>query len=197
MSQGPQTAPPESGLRWFRIVAVIVVALALAVGTWLILRDGGEDEPPAGDSGSEPGSRRARSSAVSLARLRALRQRTGYDIYWAGPRPGSTYELTRTTDGNTFIRYLPQGVAVGSPRPAYLTVGTYPRQGALRGLRRVARRRGSAALRVGGGLAVYSRDRPNSVYLAFPGEEVLVEVYDPSPTRARRLARSGRIRPVR
>lgn len=196
MTQGPQTAPPESALRWFRIGAAIVVALAVAAGAWLLLSDGG-DEAPQRAAGDDAAQRKARSSAASRAQLRALRQRTGYDLYWAGPRPGYIYELTRTADGNTFIRYLPKGVAVGSLRPDYLTVGTYPRQNALRGLRRVARRRDSAALTVtGGGLAVYSRDRPNSVYIAFPRADVQVEVYDPSPRRARTLARSGRIRPV-
>ena len=39
-------------------------------------------------------------------------------------------------------------------------------------------------------------DLPNSVYLAYPGENVQVEVYDPRPQRARRLAREGRVRPI-
>lgn len=35
-----------------------------------------------------------------------------------------------------------------------------------------------------------------SVHLAFPGIPYEIEVYDPSPTTARRLAASGDIRPV-
>ena len=48
----------------------------------------------------------------------------------------------------------------------------------------------------GGHRGLYGRDRPSSVYLAFPGGDVQVEVYDPSPRKARRLARSGRVRPT-
>ena len=195
MTQGPQTAPPESGLRWFRIVAVILVVLAAGVGAWLLLRDSGDD-PSRSDAG-EPERPRPKSTAVSARQLRALRRGTGYDLYWAGPRPGATYELTRTADGATFIRYLPQGVSVGDPSTDYLTIGTYPRQNAFRGLRRLARRDSVSLDVVGRGIAVYRRDRPQSVYLAFPGEEVQVEVYDPSPERARRLARSGRVRAIR
>jgi hypothetical protein len=49
----------------------------------------------------------------------------------------------------------------------------------------------------GGGLAVYSRTQPNSVYVAFPRGNVQIEVYDPSAPRARRLARGGQVRPTR
>jgi hypothetical protein len=34
-----------------------------------------------------------------------------HPVYWAGPRPSYTYELTRTSDGRIFVRYLPTGVA--------------------------------------------------------------------------------------
>ena len=46
------------------------------------------------------------------------------------------------------------------------------------------------------GIAVYSRARPESVYIAYPGRELQIEVYDPSPRKARQLARSGRVKPV-
>ncbi len=86
---------------------------------------------------------------------------------------------------------------VGDRRPDYTTIGTYPRPGAVKGLRRLARQPEAETFRLaGGGIAVYGRDRPSSVYLAFPGQDVQVEVYDPSPRKARRLARSGRVRPV-
>jgi hypothetical protein len=195
VTQAPQPIPqsrrqptPEQGRRRVRIAAVIAVAVVVAFGAWLIFRDGDDDGSPEGPA----------STAASVDQLRALPQQTGHEIYWAGRRVESTYELTQTTDGNVFIRYLPSGVSVGDQQPAYLTVGSYPRRNALRGLRRIARRQGSVSFSVNrGGLAVYSRDRPNSVYVAFPGEDVQVEVYDPSPQRARRLVRNGRIRQLR
>jgi hypothetical protein len=192
MTQAPQlpqsqTARPRQGVRRIRVGAAIAVALAVAFAAWLIFRDGD-------DKSSEPG---PASSAASVAQLRALPTETGHDIYWVGRRQGYTYELTRTVDGNVYIRYLPPGVPVGDGQPAYLTIGTYPRSNALNGLRRLARRRGNVSFAVeGGGLAVYSRGRPNSVYVAHPGDPVQVEVYDPSAQRARGLARDGQVRPV-
>jgi len=175
-------------VRRVRVGAAIAVALVVAFAAWLIFRDGGDD-------GSQPAG--PASSAASVAQLRALPGEAGHDIYWVGRRNGYTYELTRTTDGNVYIRYLPPGVAVGDAQPAYLTIGTYPRTKALNGLRRLGQRSGNVSFPVtGGGLGVYSRSRPNSVYVAYPGDPVQVEVYDPSPQRARRLARDGRVRPI-
>jgi hypothetical protein len=169
-----------------RLGAVIAVALVVAFAAWLIFR--GDDDK----SGQPKG---PASTAATPSQLRAIPEETGQELYWAGPRAGYTYELTRTTDGNNFIRYLPEGVAVGAQQPNYLTVGTYPRRRALQGLRRLARRQTSVSFEVPrNGLAVYSRQRPTSVYLAFPNEDVQVEVFDPNAKRARRLARS--VRPI-
>jgi hypothetical protein len=175
-------------VRRLRAGAVIAVVLAVAFGAWVILvRD---------DDGGSPASAPA-SSAASVAQLRGIPAETGHPLYWAGRRSGFTYELTRTADGYVYVRYLPPGIPVSAEQPNYLTIGTYPRPRALQGLRSLARRAGVVSFAVrGGGIAVYTRDRPDSVYLAFPRDDVQIEVYDPSAESARRLARSGRVRPI-
>jgi hypothetical protein len=187
--QPPDAASPRpSARRRVRAGAALGLVLAVAFGAWLVLRErGGETPAPEGPV----------SSGASVAQLRALSDQTGHPVYWAGQLENHTYELTRPTDGNVYVRYLPPGVPVGDRQPDYTTVGTYPRRRALRGLRRVSRLPDAVSFAVAdGGIAVYSRDRPSSVYLAFPGEDVQVEVYDPAPRKARRLARSGRVRPI-
>ena len=47
-----------------------------------------------------------------------------------------------------------------------------------------------------GAIAVYSKSRPTNIYLAYPGSDVQIEVYDPSPAQARSLVASGRVVPV-
>jgi hypothetical protein len=181
-------AETASQPRRLRTGAAIALALAVAFAAWLVLRERG-GETPAADGPV--------SSAASVAQLRALPNRTGHPVYWAGRVEDHTYELTRPTDGNVYVRYLPPGVRVGDRQPDYTTVGTYPRPGAMRELRRLSRQPGAVSFPVAdGGIAVYGRARPTSVYLAFPGEDVQVEVYDPTPRKARRLARSGRVRPI-
>lgn len=48
----------------------------------------------------------------------------------------------------------------------------------------------------GGGVAFYARTRPTNVYVAYPGTDVQIEVYDRSAGRAHRLVAAGRIVPV-
>src|SRR6478672_5430952 len=69
---------------------------------------------------------RAPASAATLADLRALKGKTGHDIFWAGRKRGYTYELTQTSGGDIYIRYLPPGVPVGAAGADFLSIGTYP-----------------------------------------------------------------------
>jgi hypothetical protein len=48
----------------------------------------------------------------------------------------------------------------------------------------------------GGGVAFYSPSAPTSVYLAYPGTDVQIEVFDPSADQARVLVESGAVRAV-
>jgi hypothetical protein len=142
-------------------------------------------------------SSQAAPAIVSTAGLQALARSIGHPLYWAGPRPGTAYELRRTTDGLVYVRYLPAGTKAGANLAA-LTVGTYPVQGAFAAGLQQAKRSGSVQVPVtGGGVAFYARSAPTSVYLAFPGLNVQVEVYDPSPAQARALVTSGKIVPIR
>ncbi len=174
-----------------RIGAVIAVVIAVAFIVWLIAKDGGGD---GGDKSAE----RAEPAAASVRELRALPDALGHEVYWAGTRPGNTYELTQTRDGSVYIRYLPPGVDVGANEPRYTTVGTYPHADAFKTVQKAARRRGATVERIeGGGLAVRSREHPKSVYFAYPNSDFLLEVFDPSPTRALRLVTSGQVRAIR
>jgi hypothetical protein len=118
-------------------------------------------------------------------------------VYWAGPRVGATYELTRSPDGRVYVRYLTGGAKVGSPLPDFLTVGTYVVPDAPAAVRAAAGQPGAVTVNVPGGLGFYNRARPTSVYFAFPGSNVQVETYDPSASAALRLVETGAITPVR
>ena len=133
--------------------------------------------------------------AASVGDLKALAARLGHPIYWAGPRPGYTYELTQTQSGKVYIRYLPSGAKLGDPRPRFLTVATYPFPGAYAAVAKTA----NGAARIGlahGGVAAVDNAYPKSIHLAFPGVSYQVEVYDPSPGTGRKLVASGTITPV-
>jgi hypothetical protein len=135
--------------------------------------------------------------AATPAMLRAASASRSAPLYWAGERSGTTYELTDTVAGRTYVRYLPKGTPVGSPRPDYLSVGTYTVPNALVQIRALASRPGSVRIPLAnGGVAVYTKSRPTSVYLAYPGAPYEIEVYDPNAATALQLVTSGKIVPV-
>lgn len=169
-----------------RLGALLAVGLAVFLVGWLIL---------GGDDSSTPANG---ASAASESELRSLAASSSAPVFWAGPRDGQTYELTRTTDGRVYVRYLPEDVEVGDPRPQFLTVGTYPRPNAWAELRRAGREPGAVSRRLpNDGMMVFSRSRPTSVYVGFAGGRYQIEVYAPSPGSARKLVESGQIVPVR
>ena len=82
----------------------------------------------------------------------------------------------------------------GTAAASYLTVATYPFNGAYAALQKVA---GSKAVTIpGGGIAFVDAKDPKSIHLAYPNSNYQVEVYDPSPAKALSVASSGAVRPV-
>lgn len=169
------------------VVTAIALLVAVAVVTWLVTRDEGGASPPA----------RAPATAASIRTLNVFASSVRHPIYWAGSQPRFTYELSRTKDGRVYVRYLPPGVKLGDSRPNYLTVGTYPQRRAFATLRATARKQQARTIRLaGGGLAFQDRNRPESAYLAYPGSDYQIEVFDPRPGRAQALVASGQIKAV-
>ncbi|HEY7207677.1 MAG TPA: hypothetical protein VH416_05500 [Gaiellaceae bacterium] len=177
---------------WIRLGAVVAVAVAAGIVVWAIVGTG--------DGGSSSTVRTSAASdgrgplALTAQGLETLAGSIGQPIYWAGPTQGYTYELTRTANGNVYVRYLPPGVKAGAPGANYLIVVTYPFRNAYAALRRAAK--GKAILVPSGGLALVRSGYPKSVNIAFPHLNYQLEVYDPSPARSLSIATSGLVRPV-
>ncbi len=172
------------------VVLAVAVAAAAGVVGWLLLRGHSQaTSVPAPDSGP---------ALVSQTQLERLASSLDHPLYWAGPKSGYSYELTNTTGGRTYVRYLPSGVRAGDRRANFLVVGTYAQPGAFADLKRVAKRHGSVSLGIAGdGLAVFSPAKPTSVYFGYPGKGYQVEVYSPSGQTARSLVLAGKITPIR
>jgi hypothetical protein len=197
------TAPRSSRQMPIRLGAVVALAIAIGFVVWLVVRGNGNDNSSSTTpktSATTPAkttpSPRETIKAASPRSLRALARASGHPIYWAGRRPGVKYELTRVTDGRIYIRYLPAGAAIGTKHP-YPIVATYPVPNAYQAVRTAAKKTGAVTFHAPrGGLALYNQGAPTNVYLAYPGSKYQVEVFDPSPSRARQLVRSGTIRPI-
>ena len=176
-----------------RVGAVVAVAVLVALGVWLLVRNNDNG----GNSGAVATGPSIGPMAASQDRLRQLAGQEGHDIYWVGPEVNTTYELTRTSAGRIFVRYLPKGVPVGVDKADYTIVGTYPVPNATSVLQGLAEKSGENKLSVpNGGIAVYSSSQPTNVYVAYPGSNLQIEVFDPSAERAQRLVTSGQVEPV-
>lgn len=169
-------------------VAATVALLAFLVA-YIALRGGDDsDSPPAAAS----------ANVVSNDDLASFARSLDHSVYWAGQQEGRSLELTRTTDGRVYVRYLPKDVKPGDRRARFLTVGTYPRATAFAELQRAAKAKGAVSVSLPNrGLMVFSESRPTSVYVGYPGHRYQIEVFHPSGDRARSLVLSGQVKPVR
>src|SRR5207248_2547328 len=155
-----------------RLGVVVAVAVAAGLVAWLLVRGGGTTHAHV-----------TAAHAVSAVELAALPSTVHHPVYWAGPQPGTTYEVRVTSAGLVFLRYLPAGVPVGAKQSS-LTVGTYPVKDALAAVRGLAKRLHVTPVQMSGGaLAVQDTAHRSSVYFASPGSDYQVEVFAPSPAQ--------------
>ena len=186
VGRGARARPSAVDRRLILVAGAILLAAAIGIVLWLLLRSDGTKA-----------ANQAPAKAASIERLNRFASSAGHPIYWAGSQPRFTYELSRTKDGRVYIRYLPPGVKLGDSRPKYLAIGTYPQRRAFATLRATAKEQGAQTIRLaGGGLAFQYKRRPTSVYLAYPGSNYQIEVFDPSPRRALELVVSGQVKAV-
>jgi hypothetical protein len=176
-----------------RIGAVLGVALVIGLLVWLLLIKGGDDSSK---STPEPAATEKTVEVVAESGLLGALKGVGYPIYWAGPRVEVDYEVSRLPEGRTYVRYLPKGEEAGTNKP-FLTVGSYEQPDALASIRELGQKPGAILVKTaGGGLAYAQGPKATSAYLAFPGVDTQIEVFDPQAGSALSLVRSGAIVPV-
>jgi hypothetical protein len=183
----PKAEKPSTDVdkvRTYIALALVAIAAVLLM-IWLVSDDDSSE--------SAPGA----AEVVGVDALEEALRGTGTPVYWAGEQPGTEIELSRPEAGRTYIRYLTDGAEAGDPRADFLTVGTYVRADPVAALRHQGKEPGGVLGTAPGQAVVYfSRNDPKSVYLAYPGVDVQIEVFDPSFTRALQLVNSGQIVPV-
>lgn len=174
-----------------RLGTLVALAVAGLAVVWIVIGSGSS-----GSSSSTSASSVNPVGPVGLSAsgLRTLSASVGQPIYWAGPKKGYVYELTRTSNGSVFVRYLPPGTKVGAKEAKYLVIATYPFKDAFQALKNIPN---AQPVEVpGGGIALIDGKYPQSVHLAYPSVDYQVEVFDPSPALSLEVARSGDVLPV-
>jgi hypothetical protein len=178
----------EAGKRNLIYAVAAAAAGVVVIALILVLTVGGGDD--SSESGSEP-------QVLSSDALREDVSGENPPVYWAGEQPDAELELSRPGEGRTYVRYLTDGAKAGDQRPDFLTVGTYPHAHPVSALKKQAQEADGVIGTAPGDATVYfDREEPHSVYLAYPGVEVEIEVFDPDFSRALQLVNSGQIIPV-
>ena len=171
-------------LNWTLIALGVVLLAGLVV---LLLFDGDDGSPASG----EP-------QIVSAAQLESFAADLGHPVYWLGERPDSRVELTETSAGRVYVRYLDAGAEAGDPEAKFLTVGTYPVEDGVEALERTHNFEDNRELAASGegGVVLIDTKAPRNAHLAYPGDDFQIEIFSPIPGEAIRLASSDRVRPV-
>ncbi len=170
----------DSSLR-LRLALAAVLAVGLIL--WVVLRD---DDSSSSSTGT--------AQIVSVDSLRDTATERVTPIYWAGEQEDTELELSQPDGKRVYVRYLTDEAEAGDPQPDFLTIGTYANPKAVATLRRQGNEPGGVLGEAPGGATVYfSRNQPESVYLAYPGVDVEIEVYDAEFKRALQLVNSGQI----
>jgi len=173
--------------RWPTILLVVLsVALIAAVAVWIL-----RDDDSSSSTATKP-------EAVTASALSDFADEQGTPVYWLGERSGETYELTDSTSGRVYIRYLPEGTDVGDERANFVTVATYPADNGVAALRKAAREQKGAKLAKtdDGAVLLIDPSSPENAHLAYRGANLQIEVFSPVPGEALRLAARGAVRPV-
>jgi hypothetical protein len=171
------------------------VLAVLAAVLLISLLDGGDNNSSSATT-AESGSGTA-AVIVSAEELSEKANEQESPVYWAGEQEGTEIEFSQPEAGRTYVRYLTGGAEAGDPGAEFLTIGTYEFTDPTKALKEQAEQpNGVLASAPGGGVVFFDTTRPQSVYLAYPGEEVQIEVYDPNPKRSIGLVSSGLIVPV-
>jgi hypothetical protein len=174
-----------SKIRSYIALALVGLAAVLLV-VWIASGDGDDD------SSSASGEARI----VTPEELRDASSEAPLPIYWAGERQGAELELSRPDAQRTYVRYLTGDAEAGDKRADFLTIGTYESADPVAALRRQSKEGGVLGKAPGGATVYFEAGRPESVYLAFPGVDAQIEVYDPNFKEALQLVNSGQIVPV-
>lgn len=189
--------PFYTGAAGRRVALVAVFAILIGIIAWLALRDNNSTPSTQPTTATTSTTTTQTTSPVgpvlvSAAALKTTATLLGHKLYWAGALPGFDYELTVTTNGNVYVRYLPKGLKAGDKRANFLIVGTYPVANAYSVTGTAAKTSGNVSVTTkDGGLGFFSTNKPTNVYVAYPKVNDQIEVFDPSAARALSVAEKG------
>jgi hypothetical protein len=127
--------------------------------------------------------------ALSQNQLESLVTEESLTAYWAGPRPGYLYSIDTTAKNRVFLQYIQANKDSKNVIANSRIIATYYSKDGFARTVAAATQSGNTGFRnLNGSVVFYENDRNTDVYLAFPGEEVQIEIFDPLVGQALSLA---------
>lgn len=127
--------------------------------------------------------------ALTEAELHSAVKTLGGSIYWAGPMSGARYALNHIAIGQDLVRYLPNGEGLTDVEQNYRVIATYQDANAFATMQTAGKLdTGVSITNPDGSLIYYAKATPSHVYLAFKGLAFQIEIFDPTPGGALKLA---------
>lgn len=136
---------------------------------------------------------------LTESELKSIVKENEIRAYWTGPLKNATYSLNSSTAGQVFIRYVPEGEKCDDVRPNFRVIATYQETDAFS----ITESAGTTAdgvslLNADGSIVYFNKNVPTNIYLAYPGIDYQIEIYDPDPKEAVSIATTqGRIQLIR
>ena len=127
--------------------------------------------------------------ALTESELISAVKAVGGSIYWLGSAAGAKYAFNSVSEDQNFIRYLPGGNGVTDTEQKYRIIATYKDATAYETMRTAAKSdTGVSSTNPDGSIVYYLKASPLHVYLAFKNLAFQIEIFDPTPGAALKLA---------
>lgn len=127
--------------------------------------------------------------ALTQSELISAVKAVGGSIYWLGSAAGAKYTFNNVADDQNFIRYLPGGNGLTDTEQKYRIIATYKDPTAYQTMQTAAKSTsGVSTTNPDGSIVYYLKATPLHVYLAFKNLAYQIEIFDPTPGAALKLA---------
>lgn len=129
--------------------------------------------------------------ALTESELSSAVKTAGGSVYWIGPSAGAKYTFNRVSEDQNFIRYLPGGTGLADTAENYRIIATYTDPTAYETMQKASESEsGVSAINPDGSIVYYLKASPLHVYLAFKNLGYQIEIFDPTPGEALKLAKT-------
>jgi hypothetical protein len=161
---------------------ILTAILALSIGLIGGYQLGKQNSQPKVDMNSESTFTSVVAGKVALDenQLISAVKKVGATVYWAGPVKGAKYTLSVPGQGQAYVRYLPDGKGIDDTNPNYVVIATYQTENAFTATQSAGNQtNGVTFVNVDGAAVYYSKDTPTNVYVAYPGKNYQIEIFNP------------------